>query len=368
MWQEEGHVLDGAVDEMNSTNSTNTTVAAMLPDEGFNPAPLNIALASLVAVLIILALGGNFIVCASFFTFRDLRTKCNYFIISLAVSDILVGLVAMPFWFTLQLTDNKWKLSQALRRLWDMMDILCGSASIINLTAVSFDRQLAITAPFSYPEVMTSRRALCLIGVVWSYAAIVAGLRFIDAPHWPGPGYLYFVPVVSFFLPLIVMLVMYARIYLVARYQAKRIGRNYATDIKAAKTIAVVIGVFFICWCPFFVTVLAFALGAKGSVWIQVLNWAKWLEYLNSCLNPIIYTCLNRAYRRAFRKLFLRCRSKIMRGHFAAGDTTWGSVAESRAPTLMSSAAHSSPPASPRNNNTPSGHLLAEEKVRVTEL
>jgi len=110
---------------------------------------MNIVAAVFVALQIVVALSGNFIVIASFCTFRDLRTKCNFFIISLAISDVLVASIAMPFWLLVQLSNNVWIYSKELKAFWDCMDILCGTASIMNLTAVSFDRQLAITSPFA---------------------------------------------------------------------------------------------------------------------------------------------------------------------------------------------------------------------------
>jgi hypothetical protein len=208
-----------------------------------------------------------------------------------------------------------------LKNFWDCMDILCGTASIMNLTAVSFDRQLAITSPFSYPKILTKRRAILLICCVWLYATGMACARLVE---WPFPSYLHFVATFSFFLPLSIMLVMYARIYMIARYQARRIGKNYANDIKAAKTIAVVIGIFTCSWFPFFVVVLLFAYRGRGfPLPLQIVNLTKWLEYLNSCLNPIIYTCLNRTYRRAFRKLFTRCRKKIRRESECSSASTW---------------------------------------------
>ncbi|XP_074615432.1 alpha-1A adrenergic receptor-like [Acropora palmata] len=291
---------------------------------------MNIVAAVFVALQIVVALSGNFIVIASFCTFRDLRTKCNFFIISLAISDVLVASIAMPFWLLVQLSNNVWIYSKELKAFWDCMDILCGTASIMNLTAVSFDRQLAITSPFAYPKMLTTRRVLVVIGFVWLYAATISSSRFLD---WQFPNYLWFVPTVSFFLPLLIMLVMYTRIYLVARYHARRIGRNYATDIKAAKTIAVVIGGFVICWLPFFVVVLSVA--NRTPTHVTFFNVAKWLEYLNSCLNPVIYTCSNRTYRSAFKKLFRRCREKIRRedSDALAGVSTWKTVAETHAIT-----------------------------------
>lgn len=288
------------------------------------PTATSIVAAIFTAILIILTLGGNFIVVASFVTFHDLRTICNFFIISLSISDIMVALFAMPFWFVTQIHNGDWKGNPYLKSFWDCMDILCGTASIMNLTAVSFDRQLAITSPFSYTKTLTKKRALLLICFVWLYAAGMASARSIKGPGWPFPAYLHFVATFSFFLPLAIMLVMYARIYLIARYQARRIGKNYANDIKAAKTIAVVIGVFTCCWLPFFVVVLLYAHHGFGyPVPREVYYFTKWLEYFNSCLNPIIYTCLNRTYRRAFRRLFLRCRKRIRRESNFSSESQW---------------------------------------------
>ena len=190
------------------------------------------------------------------------------------------------------------------------MDILCGTASIMNLTAVSIDRHAAITEPFNYQSVMTSFRAISMIIFVWFYSIVVSGLRL--AP-WPTKtSYMHFVSATSFFIPLLIMIIMYTRIYLVARKQAHRMrnGRNYASDVKAAKTIAILIGLFVFCWGPFFAIVLSIAHDETVVVPHSLFNVIKWMGYCSSCLNPIIYSCLNRNYRRALRKLCQRVLKK----------------------------------------------------------
>lgn len=296
---------------MNSSNVSNNHVSS----SGFSTTPMNILAAFFVGLLIVLTLVGNAIVFASFYTFRDIRTICNYFIISLAASDILVALLAMPFWLLLQLTPDLEKqtiLSQELLMFWSCMDILCGTASIINLAAVSADRHVAITAPYTYPHVMTSPRAIFILCIVWVYAVMVSALRLA---HW-GKAYHIFVFTASFLLPLVFMIAMYIRIYITARRQARRIGRHrsrkYKSDVKAAKTIAVVIGAFIICWLPFFVSVLGYVYNPHFYP-LPIFKAIKWLEYLNSCLNPIIYTCLNTTYRKAFKRLFKKWRGQMER-------------------------------------------------------
>ena len=256
-----------------------------------------------------LAVVGNLLVIASFYMFQELRTICNYFVVSLSAADVLVAMVAMPFWCSLQITNNKWLFSQELSLFWGCVDILCGTASIMNLAAVSMDRQCAITIPLSYPRLVTSKRAILTILFVWVYATVVSTLRL--AP-WTDQGYYgYFVATTSFFLPLSIMIIMYSRIYIIARQHVRRISCNLATEVKAAKTIAVVIGCFFLCWAPFFSLVVIFAYDRRFPISPKVVQVVKWLEYLNSCLNPIIYTCLNRTYRCAFKKLFVKLKQGI---------------------------------------------------------
>lgn len=288
----------------------NSTAEAVDTGFSFNTSAGNIAAAFFVAVLMLLTLVGNIMVCACFYCYRDLRTICNYFIISLSAADILVALLAMPFWFVLQLTDmddkSKAVFTSELYMFWAVIDILVGMASIMNLVAVSFDRHLAITSPFSYSESMTSFRAIVMIAALWVLSLILCGLRPLAKTKTFLFSYQMVVVAVSFVIPLLLMIVMYMKIYSVARNHALRIGRNFATDIKATKTVAIVIGAFVVCWMPFFVIVTIYAFEPYYPISIKAYKAIKWLEYLNSCLNPIIYTCLNRTYRRAFKKLLLR--------------------------------------------------------------
>ena len=114
----------------------------------------------------------------------------------------------------------------------------------------------------------------------------------------------------------------------------------YAKDVKAAKTIAILIGLFVLCWGPFFAIILCYAYDQSCPVPGSLLNIIKWMEYTSSCLNPIIYSCLNRSYRRAFRKLYklFRSRQRAESSSSAAGSRskTEGSFSESIVPTTDS--------------------------------
>lgn len=338
----------------------------------------NIAIAAIpLAVLIVFTIFGNLLVCAAFYLCRDLRNVTNYFVVSLAVADLLVGFVCMPFWFIFLIKQWPDPVQDVeLYTLWICLDIVSGTSSIMNLVAISVDRFYAITSPFNYHLKLTKNRARFCIVALWFYSIAVASMRILGR----GPWYAYFVACASFFLPLPILVYSYARIFRVAHKQALKMRgdrygqvmhelsevehddkngeavesdvfvnvkprasysmtpRNSSTasrfifhkvrprltsqssvrqmrrvlhaDLKAAKTLAIVMGAFIACWSPYIITMLI-TVSCKSrcippGTDMQVAKAMKWLHYSNSAVNPIIYTLLNRQFRAAFRRILCR--------------------------------------------------------------
>lgn len=341
-----------------------TTAASTVRDSNPSSAD-NVAVASIVLVLLIAAtIFGNLLVCVAFHLCRDLRTVTNYFVVSLSVADLLVGFVCMPFWF-MSLIRNWPHPNSQLYILWMCLDIVSATASITNLAVISVDRFYAITFPFEYHAVLTKRRARLCIVLVWLYALIVSCLR---ATPFFGKWYTYFVVTASFFVPLPVMIFSYIRIFSVALKQAHKIRlgscpglgqefseaspasetsafvkneksrpspygarkspssaerphiskprssqssmrhmrRVFSAELKAAKTLAIVMGTFILCWAPYIITMLINVSYPDFHINIDISKAIKWLHYSNSAINPIIYTVLNRNFRAAFRKIICR--------------------------------------------------------------
>lgn len=251
------------------------------------------------AVVAVFALLGNTLVCFAFYHSTNLRCVTNIFIVSLAITDILVASVSIPIWLVIQNTDCI-KTMQAcdpiLISFWRCLDILFSTASIMNLCAISCDRYIAITSPLRYSQILTKTRAIIALIGLWSYSATIAAINIHGGIYYP-----VLVFVVSFLLPLSIMVYSYSRIFLAALRQARRIqplrqAFYFKREIKAAKTLAIVMGAFIVCWAPFFimnilVTFLKFYVPLVATFAIKLLH------YGNSALNPVIYSSSNRDFR-----------------------------------------------------------------------
>lgn len=283
------------------TNSTTTPYLTDFTTGG-------ILKATAVGVLIIIATVGNLLVCISFTTFQNLRSLTNYFIVSLSIADLLIATCIMPIWFAVQLHQPQpWptlRNNQTLRRIWHAMDLLFCLGSILSLTAISVERNLAITNPFCYTKWLSPSRVLVTIACLWLYALTVATITTVN-PFGNKSNLSIFIITTSYFLPLLILFTMYTQIFIVARRQARRLRQDgaLATDLKAIKTIAIVIGAFILCYTPFLVVVI-WVHFRISEVALYTVSIVKWLTYFNSCLNPIIYSCFNKTYRKSFKRMF----------------------------------------------------------------
>jgi len=126
---------------------------------------------------------GNVLVVVAIALERSLAGTQNWFITSLAVSDILVGLFIMPLSLTNELLGY-WPFGSLLCDLWLSTDVLLCTASILNLVLISVDRYCSITKAVSYAQFRTRRRAMAMIGVVWALSAVIC---FPPLAGWKRP-------------------------------------------------------------------------------------------------------------------------------------------------------------------------------------
>lgn len=194
--------------------------------------------AAALCVVIALTAAANSLLIALICTQPALRNTSNFFLVSLFTSDLMVGLVVMPP-AMLNALYGRWVLARGLCQLWAAFDVMCCSASILNLCLISLDRYLLILSPLRYKLRMTPLRALALVLGAWSLAALASFLPLLLGWHElgraraPTPGQcrllasLPFVLVASgltFFLPSGAICFTYCKILLAARKQALQVA------------------------------------------------------------------------------------------------------------------------------------------------
>ncbi|VVC36378.1 GPCR, rhodopsin-like, 7TM,G protein-coupled receptor, rhodopsin-like [Cinara cedri] len=212
---------------------------------------------------------GNTLVVAAVFNSSKLRSPTNTFIVSLAVSDLMVGVAVLPFSATWEVF-KVWLFGDLLCSVWLAVDVWMCTASILNLCAISLDRYLAVTRPVQYPSLMTSFRAKVLVVIVWVLSFVIClpplvGWRdtHTDAVDDWSPGalqnetiglprpqppqeeplspcpwicelpnkkwYVVYSALGSFYIPMFVMLFFYWRIYKAAVHTTRAINQGFRT-------------------------------------------------------------------------------------------------------------------------------------------
>uniref|UniRef100_H2TNF3 Histamine H2 receptor n=1 Tax=Takifugu rubripes TaxID=31033 RepID=H2TNF3_TAKRU len=279
-----------------------------------------VVLGVLLSLIILLTVGGNVLVCLAVCASRRLRCLTNCFIVSLAATDLLLGLLVLPFSALLQLSDD-WPLGPVFCNFYISMDVMLCTASILTLLVISVDRYLAVTMPLRYASLVLPWRVAVAMASVWtvslavSFLPIQMGWNTVNGTvQNQGPGhperkchfelnrpYVLTDSLLTFYIPLLAMCWTYFRILLIARTQAKRIIR---TQHKATVTLAALIGAFIVCWLPYFIlfTVLGLKEHPDPSS-VPEYSIVLWLGYANSALNPILYGALNKDFRSAYTRL-----------------------------------------------------------------
>ncbi|XP_067371214.1 trace amine-associated receptor 13c-like [Channa argus] len=266
----------------------------------------------LLSCLSLVTVSLNLLVIISISHFRQLHTPTNILLLSLAVSDFLVGLLVMPV--QILLTGGCWLWGTFLCGLYRYISFVITSSSVGNMVLISVDRYVAIIDPFSYTTKVTTQKGKICVCLCWSSCVFYNGVIQRDLLTNLDTFYSCYgecVPVlnniagavdviVTFIGPITVIIVLYMRVFVVAVSQARAMRSHIAavslqgsvggiakkSERKAAKTLGVVVVVFLMCFCPYFYPSFV---SQDTSASLAFSDMGVWILYCNSCLNPLIY-------------------------------------------------------------------------------
>ncbi len=295
---------------------------------------LKVALYVLMVLMILTTVFGNLLIIISISHFKQLQSPTHLIVRSLAASDCLLGSLVMPY-SMVRSVEGCWYLGDVVCNVHSSLDMTFSISSLIHLSLISADRYWAICDPLRYKMRVTNNTVSVFTSLTWlfsflySFSIVFSGVNkiglesFIMQVYCMGSCVLFFnkqwgliCSLFTFFLPGTIMSFLYMKIFHVARNHAKVMSErvNVVTagglksqssaqrEGKAAKTLAIVMGVFYLCWLPFFSTTavdpfLNFV--TPGNVFDALV----WFGYFNSTCNPLIYGFFYPRFQKAFKIL-----------------------------------------------------------------
>ncbi|XP_068186004.1 trace amine-associated receptor 13c-like [Antennarius striatus] len=265
----------------------------------------------------------NMLVIISISHFKQLHTPTNLLLLSLAVSDCVVGFF---FIFQIILISGCWFLGDIMCLMYGVVGYIIISTSIGTMVLISVDRYVAICYPLHYPTKVSTKRTDICIFLCWVFCVLFNSLILRDNLEQPGryntcvgqcvihvdyaSGLVDMI--LCFIVPVTVIIVLYMRVFVVAASQAQAMRSHITSvtlkcstkvtakksELKAAITLGVVVVVFLICACPYYCILLS---GQDSMLNVSSSTFIICLFYFNSCLNPLIYALFYPWFRKSIK-------------------------------------------------------------------
>ncbi|XP_017342194.1 trace amine-associated receptor 13c-like [Ictalurus punctatus] len=277
------------------------------------------------AAVVLLTVCGNMLVIISVLHFKQLHTPTNLLVLSLAVSDFLVGALVMPQ-MLIWTIESCWIFGRDFCISFWLIDGFLTISSIYNIALIAVDRYLALSNPFLYMNRVSVRITGIVIVCVWCVVLAYNSLllyhngNFTNTVMCPGECFIFLNEVsyvidliYSFIFPLSVIIILYTRVFVIAKKHATAIrelnihtrpktqkitSHSMKSERKAAKVLGILVSVFLMCLLPYFIYSL---LGDVIELQTETFQKLVIVLYLNSTINPVIYALFYPWFRRCIK-------------------------------------------------------------------
>ncbi|CAO1392040.1 unnamed protein product [Diamesa hyperborea] len=350
-------------DGLNLCNPHNTAFNCSITDFllfylGSKQMPLDHAILVTILFVGIFVTGflGNLIVCVVIVNHATMHTATNYYLFSLAVSDLLFLLMGLPYDLSLYWHQYPYSLGLAFCKIRAFVSEASTYVSVLTIVAFSMERFLAICHPLHLYTMSGLQRAVRIIAALWIISflsavpfGIFTKIHYIDYPPTkesindsafcamldnPDQFPLWEVSFAVFFaIPMLIMLILYGRMGLKIRSRTRHTaalgvqqgsihGESKQTQSRRAiiRMLAAVVITFFVCWAPFHAQRLLYLYGQNIESFKSLNQWvfavSGWLYYVSCTINPILYNVMSHRYRIAFRETL--CSRK--RGYYSSAN------------------------------------------------
>lgn len=275
---------------------------------------------ALYATMFITGITGNVLVCLVVSRQQRLRTSTNFYIMNLAVADLAVTMLCIPFDVAVQENSYVWPFGDFLCHIIYPIMTMCTFASVGTLTAIAYNRYIAISRPM---QVQAGRkRAKINITIIWvtsltfvlPYITVLTTRNSRCEETWSKlyqRSYTLFIFAFQYVIPFTIISLAYVKIGLQLRRNQKNLTaahRAQDRDVeKVVKMMVVVVLIFAVCMLPNHILWLLSDFNDDFKSGRKVLVWGEMLIYANSCTNPIVYSICIEEFRVAFKAYITKC-------------------------------------------------------------